>query len=301
MTDFDTLRALVALQSHGNLTAAARALDCPKSTLSRRLAALEATLGHVLTRQEGGRLLLNDAGCCYASYGRRILELAEEGRRSVAALSQEMRGEVRVCVDQPLARGWATRTLNEFLVCYPEVSLEVRVLAPGVVPAVDGTDLWLACDMRVLAGLKGAPLGRWDRRLYTAAQEGPCGLLEDPGGLGDCPWIGQAGEPAQVLLRHSSSGERHRLEPSPRLRVDSLEMLADAIARGYGIGLLPSWLAECPRHGLRGQYVRVLGDWEAAPVELSYHVPQGPRARRIQVLVEHLRARLPRRWVLDAA
>jgi len=274
-------------------------MDCPKSTLSRRLAALEAALGHPITRQEGGRLLLSEAGCRYAEYGEQILALAEEGRRSVAACSREMRGEIRMWLDQPLVRGWATRTLNDFLVQYPDISLEVRLLSPGALPLADGTDLWLACDTRGLTGLKRVPLGRWQRRLYSAvAEEHACRRIASPAGLGECPWIGLMDEPRQIPLHHSKSGERYRLEPRARWRVDSIEMLADAIARGYGIGVLPSWLAECPRHGLHGQFIRVLGDWEATPVELSYHVPQGPRAWRIRILVEHLRAHLPRRWAL---
>ncbi|EXJ14210.1 LysR family transcriptional regulator [Imhoffiella purpurea] len=300
MTDFDALRALVALQEHGNLTAAARALECPKSTLSRRLAALESALGHPLTRQEGGRLLLSDAGSCYAGYGERILTLAEEARHSVAAFSREMRGEVRVWVDQPLARGWATRTLNDFLARYPEVSLEVRVLPPGGLPTADGTDLWLACDDRGLPGLKRTPLGRWRRRLYTRAEEGPCRRLGAPSKLDACPWIGLVSEPAEIRLGHPSREDGYGHRPRARLRVDSLEMLADAIARGYGIGVLPSWLAECPRHGLRGHYARVLEDWEAEPVDLSCHLPRGARPRRIQVLVDHLHAHLPKRWALES-
>lgn len=78
-------------------------------------------------------------------------------------------------------------------------------------------------------------------------------------------------------------------------------MPADTIARGYGIGVLPSWLAECPRHGLRGQFARVIGDWEAAPVELAGHVHRGPRVRSIQVLAEYLRTHIPRRWTLVCA
>lgn len=299
MTDFDTMQALVALREHGNLSAAARALDWPKSTLSRRLAALEETLGHTLTRYEGGRLLLSEAGCCYAGYGERIMALAEEGRRSVAAFSREMRGEIRVWIDQPLAHGWATRMLNDFLADHPEISLAVRVLPPGALPTVDETDLWLACDARTLSEFRRTPLGRWRRRLYTTAQEsGTCRLLADPSALGNCPWIGLADESGQILLRPPTSDTLHRFEPRTRLRVDSLAMLADTVARGYGIGILPSWLAECPRHGLHGQFTRVLGDWEATPVELSCHVPQGPRARRIQVLVEYVHAHLPSRWAL---
>jgi DNA-binding transcriptional LysR family regulator len=302
MADLEALRALLALREEGNLTAAARTLAWPKSTLSRRLAALEAELGQPLTRQDTGRLAVNDAGTCYAGYAERILALAEEARRSVAALSQEMLGSVRVWIDPAFAQGWATRTLNEFLAEHPRVHMAVSVLPPAGLPPAGATDLWLACDTRTLPELRRTPLGRWHRRVYTAAApHGPCCRLDHPHAISACTWIGLAADTGPVVLEHAERGERHSLEPPARLRLDSVAMLADAIARGYGIGILPSWLAECPRHGHRGRFARVLEDWQAPPIELSYHVPRGARPRRIDVLVDYLRARLPPRWALPPA
>ncbi|MBK1701647.1 hypothetical protein CKO22_12165 [Thiococcus pfennigii] len=297
MSDFDALRALLALARHDTLSAAARALGAPKSTLSRRLAALEEGLGQRLTRPDGGRLTLTEAGRRYAYYSERILALAEEGRREVQAISCEMAGEVRVWISHGMTRGWTTRMLNEVLTCHPGLTLDVRVLPSGALPDETGTDLWISCDARSAPSLRRLPLGRWRRRLYTsAAPDCACRGLADPSTVEQCPWIGLASEPPEVVLHHSGSRQAHRLRPRARLRVDSIEMLADGIARGYGIGILPSWLAECPRHGLHGSYARVLADWEGSPVELSLHVPHGPRPRRTDVLIEYLRANLPRRW-----
>jgi DNA-binding transcriptional LysR family regulator len=300
MIDFDPLRAVLALARHHSLSAAARALDCPKSTLSRRIALVEQTLGHALTRQENGRLILTEAGWHYAGYCERILELADEGRRAVDQLATGISGELRIGISPEMTRGWISRALNEFLDHYPGLCLDVHVAHPGTLTNGTGLDLWIQCGEAALPGMKRLPLGRWERRIYTAAPpDSPCRNLDGPDGLPDCPWICLAGEAQQTILHHTGNGTRRSVRLTPRLRVASMQMLADCIARGYGIGILPSWLAECPRHGLRGQFSRVLDGWQAPAIELALYLPPGPRTRRCDLLVEHLHTRLPPRWALE--
>lgn len=299
MTDFEPLRAVLALARHRSLSAAARALDCPKSTLSRRIALIEQTLGHTLTRQEDGRLILTEAGWHYAEYCERILELAAEGRRAVGQLATGISGELRIGISPEMTRGWFSRTLNEFLDHYPGLRLAVYVTQPGTQAHDTGLDLWIHCGETALPGLQRLPLGRWERRIYTAAPPGgPCLDLHSPDELPDCPWISLAGDAQQTVLQHTGDGTHRSVHLAPRLRVASMPMLADCIARGYGIGILPAWQAECPRHGLRGQFSRVLGDWQAPAVELALYLRRGPRSRRCALLIEHLQARLPPRWAL---
>lgn len=301
MIDFEVLRAFLALAHHGSVSAASRALDCPKSTLSRRLSALEQHLGRRLTRQEGNRLIVTEAGHQYREYCLRILELEAHGRRALEAYASEMEGELRVGLSHEMARGWATRALNEFLEKHPGIRLDVRVSPPGGGITQTDTDLWICCCQEDIPGFRKQPLGRWQRRIYAAtALESQVRQMTHPAELQDLPWIGLTGAPLEILLEHADSGRQEILQPTPRLRVDSLQMLADGIARGYGIGILPSWLAECPRHGLKGQFARILDGWQAPPVQIALFMHPGPRPQRCNALIEHLQALLPERWSLEA-
>lgn len=303
MSDFAALRAVLALREHPNLSAAARALGWPKSTLSRRLSMLEGELGQRLTRQEGGRLLLSDAGLRYAGYAQRILALAEEARCSLSAEAQAMEGALRVWVSPEMTSGWATRVLNDFLIRHPRIRLEVTVVPKAGLPGDTGVDVWIACgEESRLPGLRHVPLGQWTRRLYASVSGTcRCAQLQTPEELLDgCSWVELAGESPTIALRRVGAQEHCLIEPQARLKVDSLPMQADVIARGYGIGILPAWLAECPKHGLKGRFRPVLQGWEAPPLSLSLKVAAAPRAHRVDALIAHLRASLPPRWALPS-
>ena len=73
MHDFSAIKAFHALCQYKSLTAAAKALEQPKSTLSRRLASLENDLGQALIARQGNRLTLTKAGQVFAVYTEQLL------------------------------------------------------------------------------------------------------------------------------------------------------------------------------------------------------------------------------------
>jgi DNA-binding transcriptional LysR family regulator len=84
--NWDDLRYVLALKRTGSLGAAARSLKVESSTASRRLAALEASLGVQLVTRTPEGVTLNAAGCGVA-------ELAETIDRGVEELERKIGGE----------------------------------------------------------------------------------------------------------------------------------------------------------------------------------------------------------------
>lgn len=103
MDQLDAIRTFLAVAEHGSLSRAARSLDAPVASVSRKLAALEEHLRSRLVARSTRRLALTRAGHIYAARWREILD-------SVAAADEEARGGTRepagtLTVAAPLAFG----------------------------------------------------------------------------------------------------------------------------------------------------------------------------------------------------
>ncbi len=120
--DWNHLRAFLATVEEGSLSAAARALGQAQPTLSRQIAALEATLDVVLFERVGRGLVLAPAGRDLLAHVRAMGEAA--GRVSLAAAGRAQAVEGRVSVT-------ASDVVSAYVL--PEVLKRLRAAAPGIV------------------------------------------------------------------------------------------------------------------------------------------------------------------------
>ncbi len=90
----ESLRAFLAVVAHGGFSAAARALGVPKSSLSKRVAALEAQLGATLLARSTRAVSVTAAG----------RELAEGAGPALRALDEAGTVGARGRRDAPRAR-----------------------------------------------------------------------------------------------------------------------------------------------------------------------------------------------------
>src|SRR4029453_15486300 len=85
MLDLQALRIFKAVVDEGSVTRAAAQLHYVQSNVTTRLRQLETELGVALFNRTGGRLVITSAGRTLNSYAERLLTLAQEAKRSVAA------------------------------------------------------------------------------------------------------------------------------------------------------------------------------------------------------------------------
>jgi len=81
--DLDQIRIFTAVVEHGSFTKAAEALYISHSTTSRRVSALEESLGVVLLRRDSHAVRLTKAGELLYREGKELLERAEAIRKAV--------------------------------------------------------------------------------------------------------------------------------------------------------------------------------------------------------------------------
>lgn len=125
MDRLDAMQVLVDIVAAGSLSAAARQLDMPLATVSRKLADLEAHLGTRLLIRSTRRLTLTEAGAAYIETCRRILEEIDQAEKLVAGEYTEPKGDLVVTAPVVFGRMHVLPIINDFLKAYPNINVRV--------------------------------------------------------------------------------------------------------------------------------------------------------------------------------
>src|SRR5579871_3177753 len=101
---FDGMDLFARVVEAGSFTAAAKSLGLGKSSVSERVAMLEARLGVRLLDRTTRRLTPTEAGHIYYARAREARAQAEAARNEIEALREEPAGLLRVGVGELLTR-----------------------------------------------------------------------------------------------------------------------------------------------------------------------------------------------------
>lgn len=123
--DLRTLKYIVAIAEHRNLTKAAESLYVGQPTLSKSLAAVEEKLGLKLFRKVGRVYVPTGAGERYIQRAREILTLSESLDAEMADILQQNEGELNVSFANMRASYMLPKVLPAFAKRYPNVKVNV--------------------------------------------------------------------------------------------------------------------------------------------------------------------------------
>lgn len=116
---------LLCAVDNGSLSAAARVLKIPVSTLTRKVTDLEEMLGTRLLMRTTRKITLTEAGAGYVAQARRILDLVREQEREAAGEFNTARGELVVTAPVQFGRIHVLPIINAFLAQYPEIMVRL--------------------------------------------------------------------------------------------------------------------------------------------------------------------------------
>src|SRR5258708_31839556 len=111
--------------SNGGFAAAGRALNEPKSKLSRRVARLEGELGVRLIERSSRRFRVTEVGEAFYERCRGMLEEAELAQAVVSDARGEPKGIVRVACPTGLIEGPLSEAVLAFAAPHPKVSVRL--------------------------------------------------------------------------------------------------------------------------------------------------------------------------------
>ncbi len=125
MDRVDAMAMLLKVLEAGSFSAAAKQLDVPLATVSRRIAELEAHLKTRLLNRSSRRLSLTEAGRLYVEACKRILEQVEEAERAVTGVYKDPKGRLAVTAPIVFGRVHMIPIIANFLAEYPDIDLKL--------------------------------------------------------------------------------------------------------------------------------------------------------------------------------
>src|SRR5688572_16528280 len=295
MQDLNDMLYFAEVVDRGGFAAAGRALNLPKSRLSRRVAELEARLGVRLLQRTTRRLSLTEAGELYHRHCVAMREEAEAAEEAVAVVQTEPRGTIRVTCPVTLAQTTIGPLLPTFLELHPHVRIDMQVTNRVVDLVQEGVDVAL----RVRATLDDSGslivknLGTTQALLVASpAQLERQGHPQSPEDLQRLATVAMSAADGRATWRLLGPGGHHYdLQHRPCYTADDLLTLRYAVLKGAGMTILPDYM--CRRDLRLGLLVEVLHDWAPQPGVIHAVFPSRrglvPAVRRfLDFLGEHV-------------
>lgn len=267
--DPNDLLLFARVVEEGSFSRAAERMGMPKSTLSRRLTALESQLGERLLLRTTRKLTVTDFGNSVLLHAQQLTSEVEATLALAQHRQVEPSGRLRVSMPSDFANEVLGPLLAEFVARYPAISLELD-LSPRRVDLI-GENFDVAVrigDLPDDASLAARRLAVFSVGLYASPDYlARRGVPSEPEALMEhdaLRLLARNGEPARWLL---SRADMHwEGIPPGRASANSPEVLVRLARSGAGITMLSDHFAE--PYVRSGELVQVLADWNlpAVPV-----------------------------------
>jgi DNA-binding transcriptional LysR family regulator len=237
---WDDLRYILAVHRHGSLARAAKALGLNKSTISRRIAAIESELGVVLMQRTAAGYEFTAAGETAALAAERMERTVNELVGAVGEVDRQAKGTVRVTVPAWFAQYLIIPELAEFRRTHP--GLDVHLITTDEVLDLGRREADIALrnvrpTQQSLIVRKGGLLdfAMYASREYIALH----GMPRDREDLASHHLIAYRDAIAYVQAHRWINDLAERVA----FRASDAASMLDAVAAGLGIGVLPCILA----------------------------------------------------------
>ena len=271
--NWDDFDAFCQVVDHGGFTAAARALDRPKSSLSASVARLEEQLGTRLLERTTRRLRLTESGeSLYRDMARPFAQLRELAVDAVAKGAQ-VQGTLRIAAPYEFGAHHLASVACRTMALHPQLKVQLDVeharvalferhydivfsaIEHGFAPSTVVTKRVYSLER----GLFAAP--EFVARHPDFASPDDLQALPLLAGSDDASWsfVGPDGATASVDVRN------------PPLRSGNAEVRLQAAMAGLGVARITATF--CAPAIAQGRLVRLLPQWQCAPLRIYALLP----------------------------
>jgi DNA-binding transcriptional LysR family regulator len=289
----ELMQTFVRIVEAGSLSAAALQMGMTQPTVSRRLQALEHSLGlRLLQRSTHAMKLTEEGESCFAR-AKELLGNWDAFEADLRGSTDVPEGSLRVVVPHAIGQQQLVGPLAEYLQRHPRVSVEWRLYDQTPEFITGGIDCAIhigAVEDPSVVAVKIAEVPR-----IVVAAPSVLGAATPPvhaSELAQLPWLAlQTFYRNEVTLVHAQ-GERCGFAIRPRMSTDSVFALRTATVLGLGVCIISAWAVQDEL--AHGTLIHVTPQWHAAPLPVYLLYPYAHYyPAKLRRFVDVLRASLP--------
>jgi len=287
MGHFDEIATFVHVVDCGGISAAARRMRLPKSTISRRLARLEEALSVRLLQRTTRKLQLTDAGRELFDSSADAVARLEDATRRVQEHQDAFEGRIRITAPVDYGQSRLPPVIAEFNEKYPDVVVELELTARVTDLIEEGFDFAIRAgklrDSTLVARkLEVAPIEVYGSREYLRKQAD----ISHPSKLSEHRFVHFSAFGDGQNMRFEKGSRSIDVSINPQIRTNDLAMVRNFIRDGFGLGFVPSMFFK--QEVEDGVVQRVLPDWAFIHSAVSVHLVY-PTARQLPARVRAMR------------
>jgi len=273
------LEIVLAMVRTGTLAAAGERLGVDASTVFRSLQRIERGLGATLFARSRTGYLAGDLAQALAEQAEQVESALEAARSAVHAVPDQVSGTVRITTTDTILVGMVAPALKALQAEHPNLSYDLRVSNELASLTRRDADIAVRATRRPPQHLVGKHIGSIRVGLYAGRTSG---ITYADVEAGRTPWLAID----DAIPDHPSVSWRKRHFPRvmPTYFVNSLQIAAEMVGMGMGVGILPVVMAQERRDLVT---LRDLQDANQSELWLLTH-PESRHLRRIAVVYGHL-------------
>jgi DNA-binding transcriptional LysR family regulator len=277
-------------------TGAAERLGMPVSTLSRRVARLEARIGLSLLTRTTRQVALTDAGAAYYARCEPLVDEARLAHEQLAELVHVATGTLRLACPGDFATFRLAPVLAEFARTHPAVRIELLLNTRGDLVS-DNIDAAIRIGTLPDSSLITRRIGTLQHELYAApAYLERASTPAMPADLVRHECIRMTADASDYVTQWRLTrgtppqAETARVPVNGRFVAGSMSMVREFTLLGLGVGAIDVQLAN--QHLREGRLVRVLPEWGLPAVPAYLVTPSRLMSARLRLFSDLLAERL---------
>jgi LysR family transcriptional regulator, regulator for bpeEF and oprC len=295
MIDLNALRVFERVAALKSFSAAARALDMPKSSVSRTITLLEKELGTRLLQRSTRAVVLTDSGTALRDRSTDILLRVGETVDYVGNLNATPRGMLRVSAGIGFGLNSLSEVLPKFLERYPDVEVALDLTSRVVDLVAGNVDVAIRVGPMRDSDLVATRLGVIPRYLCAAPsyleKHGTPRTLKELRHHHTVELPGPDGRPRSWTFS-KRSGAKVSLELHPRVTVNDVLTIHRLVVNGAGVGCFAGYL--CGPDVAARRLVRLFPEWKVPPVDVFIVFPSNRElSPTVRAFVDFLKAASP--------